>query len=188
MHLPELQHAIATNDDQAAYAELFARFSPALQRFTLAIVHRNEEAEEIVSDVFIRIWEKRKTLDHIQNLRMYLYVSARNFAVNKLRSKNHRLSLQVEELSVDLPCFSDDPHEQAVMAEIRRELYRAVNDLPGRCKMIFKLVKEDGLQQKEVAELLQLSPKTVENQLAIALRKLAETIRLVTGRKFLKKD
>jgi RNA polymerase sigma-70 factor (ECF subfamily) len=188
MHLPELQHAIATNDDQAAYAELFARFSPALQRFTLSIVHRNEEAEEIVSDVFIRIWEKRKTLDHIQNLRMYLYVSARNFAVNKLRSKNHRLSLQIEELTVDLPCFSDDPHEQAVMAEIRRELYMAVNNLPGRCKMIFKLVKEDGLQQKEVAELLQLSPKTVENQLAIALRKLAETIRLATGRKFLKKD
>lgn len=188
MHLPELQHAIATDDDQVAYAELFARFSPPLLRFTLSIVHRKEEAEEIVSDVFIRIWEKRKTLDQVQNLRMYLYVSARNYAVNKLRSKNHRLSLQVEELSVDLPCFSEDPHEQAVMAEIQAKLQGAVNNLPGRCKMIFKLVKEDGLQQKEVAELLHLSPKTVENQLAIALRKLAETIRSVTGRKFLKNN
>ena len=188
MHLPELQHAIATDDDQMAYAELFARFNPPLLRFTLTIVHRREEAEEIVSDVFIRIWEKRKTLDHIQNLKMYLYISARNYAVNKLRSKNHRLSLQVEELSVDLPCFSENPHEQAVMAEIQKELHWAVNDLPGRCKIIFKLVKEDGLQQKEVAELLHLSPKTVENQLAIALRKLAQTIRLVAGTRFLKKD
>ena len=53
---------------------------------------------------------------------------------------------------------------------------QAVQQLPDRCKMIFKLVKEDGLKQKEVAELLHLSPKTVENQLAIALKKLAEAV------------
>ena len=119
MLLPELQHAIATGDDQVAYAELFARFNPPLVTFVQSIVHQKESAEEIVSDVFIRIWQKRKTLDQVQNLRMYLYVSARNYAVNKLRSKNHQLSLQVEELSVDLQSFSEDPHEKAVVAEIQ---------------------------------------------------------------------
>lgn len=183
MHLPELQHAIATDDDQQAYAELFARFNPLLVLFTQSIVHQREVAEEIVSDVFIRIWQRRKTLDQVQHLKMYLYVSARNYAINKLRSKNHQLSIKVEELSVDLPSFSDDPYEITVLAETQKEIHRAVNELPGRCKIIFKLVKEDGLRQKEVAELLQLSPKTIENQLAIALKKLAETIRNVANRK-----
>ncbi|MCK9402779.1 MAG: RNA polymerase sigma-70 factor [Chitinophagaceae bacterium] len=185
MHLPELQHAIATDDDQQAYAELFARFNPLLVLFTQSIVHQREVAEEIVSDVFIRIWQRRKTLDQVQHLKMYLYVSARNYAINKLRSKNHQLSIKVEELSVDLPSFSDDPYEITVLAETQKEIHRAVNELPGRCKIIFKLVKEDGLRQKEVAELLQLSPKTIENQLAIALKKLAETIRNVAnGKKY----
>lgn len=186
MHLPELQHAIATDDDQQAYAELFARFNPLLVLFTQSIVHQREVAEEIVSDVFIRIWQRRKTLDQVQHLKMYLYVSARNYAINKLRSKNHQLSIKVQELSVDIPSFSEDPHEKTVMAETQKEIHRAVNELPGRCKLIFKLVKEDGLRQKEVAELLQLSPKTIENQLAIALKKLAETIRNVTNGKMYK--
>jgi RNA polymerase sigma-70 factor (ECF subfamily) len=177
MHLPELQHAIATNDDQLAYAELFKRFAPPLTRFTKSIVHTKELAEEIVSDVFIRLWEKRKTLDQVQHLKMYLYISARNYAVNYLRSKNHQLSLQVDELSVDIQTYSADPYEQAVGTEVQRELFTAVNNLPARCKIIFKLVKEDGLRQKEVAELLHLSPKTIENQLAIALKKLSEAIR-----------
>ena len=176
LHIQELQHAIATSEDQQAYAELFARFAPQLVRFTKAIVQQQEVAEEIVSDVFIRIWEKRKSLDHVQHLKMYLYVSARNFSLNYLRSKNRQFSLQVEQLDLDMASFYADPHEEAVGSELRHELLKAVQQLPDRCKMIFKLVKEDGLRQKEVAELLHLSPKTVENQLAIALKKLAEAV------------
>lgn len=176
MHIPELQHAIATKDDQLAYAELFMRFSPLLTRFTKSLVHQKEVAEEIVSDVFMRIWEKRKNLDQVQHFKMYLYISARNFAVNYLRSKNHRLSLRVEELTVDIRAFSASPYEQAVISDVQRKLSEAVNNLPNRCRLIFHLVKEDGLKQKEVAELLHLSPKTIENQLAIALKKLAEAV------------
>lgn len=183
MHFPELQHAIATDENQKAYGELFARFAPSLINFARSILHNTEEAEEIVSDVFIRIWERRKTLDQIQNLKLYLFVSTRNYAVNRLRSKERRLAVQMDKLSVDLQSFSEDPHERAVLSEIQKALYHAVNELPGRCKLIFKLVKEDGLQQKEVAELLHLSPKTVENQLAIAIRKLAASIRLAAPKK-----
>ncbi len=176
LHIQELQHAIATSEDQQAYAELFARFAPQLIRFTKAIVQQQEVAEEIVSDVFIRIWEKRKSLDHVQHLKMYLYVSARNFSLNYLRSKNRQFSMQVEQLDLDMASFYANPHEEVVGSELRHELLQAVQQLPDRCKMIFKLVKEDGLKQKEVAELLHLSPKTVENQLAIALKKLAEAV------------
>ncbi|MEY2639828.1 MAG: hypothetical protein RIR90_1310 [Bacteroidota bacterium] len=176
LHIHELQHAIATREDQQAYAELFARFAPQLIRFTKTIVQQQQVAEEIVSDVFIRIWEKRKSLDHVQHLKMYLYVSARNFAVNHLRSKNRQFSLQVDQLELDMAAISADPFEQTVGAEVKQELLQAIQELPDRCKIIFKLVKEDGLKQKEVAELLHLSPKTVENQLAIALKKLADAV------------
>jgi RNA polymerase sigma-70 factor (ECF subfamily) len=172
-HISELQHRIATADDQAAYTELFNRMAPLLLKFVKTIVRQNEASEEIVSDVFVRIWEKRKTLDHIQNFKLYLYVSARNQAVNYLRSKNHQYVMRVDALEPGLYLPAEDPLAVNDRAEMFKRLQQAISELPTRCRMIFKLVKEDGLKQKEVAELMHLNPKTVENQLSIALKKLS---------------
>jgi RNA polymerase sigma-70 factor (ECF subfamily) len=69
-----------------------------------------------------------------------------------------------------------NPQQQLISAELEQQLLAAVNELPSQCKIIYKLVKEDGLKQKEVAELLHLQPKTVENQIAIAVRKIGQTL------------
>jgi RNA polymerase sigma factor (sigma-70 family) len=67
-----------------------------------------------------------------------------------------------------------DPEKLMLTEEMMRQIKKAINDLPPRCRLIFKLIKEDGLKYREVAELLQLSVKTVEAQMAIALRRLAK--------------
>lgn len=175
-HLSELQHRLAAFDDQLAYKELFLRYQPRLKRFAFSIVHSSESAEEIASDVFIRIWEKRKTLDHIQNLRLYMYVAAKNLSINYLRRNDKFQSLQLNDLKVELESVDLDPHQLMMTSEIYRRIQQAVNDLPPKCKIVYKLVKEDGLRQKEVAELLHISPKTVENQLAIAVKKIGQTV------------
>jgi len=180
-HLSELQHRIAAFDDQLAYKELFLRFQPRLRQFVYSIIHSQEASEEIVSDVFVRIWEKRKTLDHIHNLKLYLYVAAKNFSINHKRREDRMHTLELNDLKVEIESLDQNPHQLMIAGETLWHIQEAVRQLPPKCKIIFKLVKEDGLRQKEVAELLHLSPKTVENQLAVAVKKIGQSLLLHTG-------
>ena len=175
-HLSELQHRIAASDDQLAYKELFLRFQPKLKKFIYSIIHSTEAAEEIASDVFIRIWEKRKTLDHIHNLRLYLYVAAKNLSINYMRKQDKFQNLQLNELKVEIESLDLNPHQLMMSGEMLQRIQNAVHELPPKCKIIYKLVKEDGLRLKEVAELLHISLKTVENQLAVAVKKIGHSI------------
>lgn len=175
-HLSELQHLIAASDDQLAYKELFCRFQPRLHSFVTSIVHSREAAEEIVSDTFIRIWEKRKTLDHIHNLKLYLYVAAKNLSLNYLRKNEKFQMLELNELKVEMGSVDLNPQQMMMSAETMNKINEAIRQLPPKCKIIFRLVKEDGLRQKEVAELLHISARTVENQLAIATKKIGKAI------------
>ena len=84
------------------------------------------------------------------------------------------MSISAEDWLVQMNSVYFDPEQLMMTEEMMRQIKKAINDLPPRCRLIFKLVKEDGLKYKEVAELLQLSIKTVEAQMAIALRRLGK--------------
>lgn len=172
-----LQTQIARNDDQLAYKSLFKNLQPWLYQFAYSFIKSHELAEEIVSDVFIRIWEKRKQLEQIENLKLYLYVSTKNFSLNYLQKLLKNKTFELDQLSVELKSLYADPEQVLITREMANRVRLAVNQLPPRCKMIFKLVKEDGLKYKEVAELLDISIKTVEAQVTLAVKKLGSTIR-----------
>jgi RNA polymerase sigma-70 factor (ECF subfamily) len=171
-----LQHRLAVFDDQQAFIKLFRHFQPALKKFAYSICQNREDAEEIVEDVFIRIWMKRRTLDQVQNLKLYLYLATRNFSLNYCRNKHNTTQLNIDEMKIEFQSLLPDPQQQLLSLEIQEQIGKAIEELPHKCKVIFKLVKEDGLKQKDVAELLHLSLKTVENQLAIAVKRIALAI------------
>jgi RNA polymerase sigma-70 factor (ECF subfamily) len=171
-----LQYQIAHFDDQQAYKELFISLYTYLFPFARTLVKAKEPAEEIVSDVFIKVWEKRKELDRIENLKVYLYVSTRNIALNYLHKQKRIATHSIEEYTVDLSSVYFNPEELLITADMLALIQKAIDQLPPKCKMIFKLIKEDGLRYKEVAEVLNISVKTVENQLAIALNKIGNVV------------
>ena len=176
IHIPELQRRIALFNDQVAYKELFVHFYKPLLQFASSYVHSTETAEEIISDVFIKVWKKRATLTRIHNLKLYLFISTKNRALNVLRSQKHPL-LPAEQYRVQLQSIYFDPEKLLLTAEMMSLVQKAIHDLPPRCQLIFKLVKEDGLKYREVAELLQLSVKTIENQMSNAIRKIGSALR-----------
>lgn len=175
LQIQELQQRIALYDDQTAYKELFALFCKSLQQFAVSFVRSPEVAEEIVSDVFIKVWKKRAGLNRIHNLKLYLFISTKNGALNHLRSQK-KVFLQPEQYFVQLQSIYFNPEKLMLTAEMMNRVQKAISDLPPRCQLIFKLIKEDGLKYRDVAELLQLSIKTIENQMAIALRKIGLAI------------
>lgn len=172
-----LQQRIAHHDDQQAYKMLFTALYPYLFPFAQALVKLKEPAEEIVSDVFIKVWEKRKELPKIENLRLYLYVATRHIALNYLDKQKRRPTRPLDGFQhAELISVNLDPEQLLITADMMALLRKAIDQLPPKCKVIFKLVKEDGLKYREVAEVLGISVKTVENQLAIALHKLGSAV------------
>lgn len=175
LHIQDLQQRIALYNDQLAYKELYVLFFKSLQQFAITFVHSPQIAEEIVSDVFIKVWKKRAGLSRINNLKLYLFVSTRNTSLNYLRAQKKTL-LQPEQYLMQLQSIYFNPEKLMLTAEMMNRVQKAINDLPPRCQLIFKLIKEDGLKYREVADLLHLSLKTIENQMAIAIRKIGLAI------------
>jgi RNA polymerase sigma-70 factor (family 1) len=171
-----LQDRIARLDDQQAYKELFTSLYSYLFQFARTIVKSKESAEEVVSDVFIKVWERRKELEKIDNLKVYLYVSTRNIAFNYLDKQKRVYTNSIDDFEAEFTSIYFDPEQLLVTADMLALIQKAIDQLPPKCKMVFKLVKEDGLKYREVAEVLSISIKTVENQLAIALQKIGNVV------------
>lgn len=176
--IKELQRRIALYDDETAYKELFFIFHKPLLQFANSFVRSYEIAEEVVSDVFMKVWEKRQDQEEIENLRVYLYVCTKNAALKSLLKHQKQVAITIDELHVELESPYKNPEQLLITAEMLSRVQEAINSLPPRCKIVFKLIKEDGLKYKEVAEILQISIKTIDNQLAIALRKIGSAMNL----------
>ena len=172
--IKRLLSAIAFTNDQAAYKELFLLLHGRLKQFAYSILKSQEEAEELVSDLFVKVWEKRDQLTTIDSPLLYFYATAKNLALNRLNKQKRQQNIRPEEWLVQLNSIYFDPEQLMMTEEMMRQIRQAVNNLPPRCRLIFKLVKEDGLKYKEVAELLQLSIKTIEAQMAMALRRIGK--------------
>ena len=173
--LREIQRRLALNDP-AALKELYGIFSDKLFQIAHALLRSRELAEEVVEDVFIQVWRKSQRIGEIENLSFYLYTATRNFCFNYHRKYRHNRPLNIDE--VELPYYKIEATAEDLMIvnEMLEQFHKALNALPPKCRLIFKLIKEEGLRYKEVAELLEISQKTVEAQMGIAFKRISQTI------------
>jgi RNA polymerase sigma-70 factor (ECF subfamily) len=173
--ISELQQKIALYEDMQAYRALYELLSERLFWFVYSLVKSREVAEEIVSDVFIKLWKMRNALLSVDNLQVFLYVIAKNFSLNYLTKEYKYPRVSLEEIQVE-SASAINPEELYISTETAGKIREAIENLPSQCKLIFRMVREDGLKHKEVAAILQISELTVRNQLVIAVRKITEAI------------
>lgn len=172
----ELLQKIQRYADQKAFKQLYQQLFFRLYQFAYSFIRSKESAEEVVNDVFMGLWQKRDSLDQIRNIQVFLYVAVRNASMNYLRKKKLPVPASLDELTVEHIRLVATPETQMISTEMKERVHAAVDGLPARCRLIFKLVKEDGLSYKEVAEILDVSYKTVDTQLYVALKKLSSTL------------
>jgi RNA polymerase sigma-70 factor (ECF subfamily) len=176
--LPHIQQGIYAGNEQSL-AELYRLFSKRLHHFARAITRSPEMAEEIVEDVFVKLWGNRSTVKEIENLTIYLYVAVKNRSLNAISQKASELiRAPFDDLDIETGDIVTDPYNLLVTAEMMKRMQQAVDNLPPRCKMIFKLIREDGLKHREVAEILNISINTVDVQMAIAIKKICTELQI----------
>jgi len=159
-----------------AYKQLYFLFCDGLHRFCYSLVKSNEVAEEIVSDVFIKVWQIRSQMDQIDNLKVYLYAITKNFSLNYITKSSKNPIDQLDQINVEAFIEFKSPEDLYISGEIIKKIKELAQDLPSKCRMIFQLVREEGLTYKEVASILNISVLTVRNQIAIATKKINEAL------------
>ncbi|HEY0612203.1 MAG TPA: RNA polymerase sigma-70 factor [Chitinophaga sp.] len=175
-YLYALWQKVCTDNDQQAFQALFELLYLRLVNFSIAYVHNREPAEEIVGDVFLKLWMNRAATGEITHVETYLFTAVRHQSLNYLRkfSTYHVISAdQTQEIHM---VDTASPADATEWKELMFKLQQAVDALPPERKRIFKLVKEEGFTCKQVAEILQLSPRTVETQLFKAVKQLRITL------------
>lgn len=175
-HIRSLQERIALYEDMQAYHALYDLFFTNLHRFCYSFVKSSEAAEEIVSDVFIKLWQIRNKLMEIANLKVYLYQIAKNFCLNYITRHFKNPVARLDEIDIEAVISLDNPEELCISADIINTIQQTIKQLPPQCRLIFQMVKEDGMRYKEVADILHISVLTVRNQVAIAVKKIAEAL------------
>ena len=177
-YIAELQQRIAEYEDEVAYKKLFFHFFLPLKSFSFSLIKSKETAEEIVSDIFLDIWIKRKQLCAIEDLKMYLYTAVRNNSLRKLQQNKKATFFSLDEVQVEFASPDENAESILLTQELSHKIDLAIDKLPQRCKLIFKLAKEDKLKYKEIAALLHISIKTIDSQVATALKKIASVLNI----------
>lgn len=167
---------MALSDSQSALSSLYLHYYKAIFRFVNLQINDIEDSEEIVSDIFLEIWARREHLLKVSNFDGYLYAIARNKIADHYR-KNRHVFTNVQEQHIDLFANTETtPENDLISKEIVASINAAINNLPNKNKLVFKLLREDRLKYGEVAKILDISIKTVESYITAATKKIREEL------------
>lgn len=164
-----------SRSDQRAFADLFNQYYANLYRFVRYFLSETD-AEDVVSEVFVSLWNNRKKLVLVKNFNSYIYTMARNEAYAHLRLQNKIQNVSLDDMPVSLSVCEESAEGRIIEKEMIDVYNKAVAQLPERCKLVFLMVREEKLKYKEIAEVLQITTGTIEQQMNQAIKRITETI------------
>lgn len=168
--------------DDVAFEQMFKTHYKALHAYAFVMLKDQVLAEEMVQGMFMKFWEKREFLNIQSSLKAYLYKSVYHDCLNYLKHEKIKFKHQ-EYVQHHQALQTESASTRVEMTELQNRLSDAMNNLPEQCRTIFQMSRFEGLKYKEIADQLDLSTKTIENQMGKALRilrlKLSEFLILI---------
>ncbi|MFY9150390.1 MAG: RNA polymerase sigma-70 factor [Prolixibacteraceae bacterium] len=161
--------------DEQAFKVLFEKYYSSMCLFARQFLKDHELAEESVQDMFVRIWERRQSLNIETSVKHYLFRSIRNHCLNQLQ--HEKIKHQYASKVIEAASHEMDPEQYFIEVDLLKRIENSINSLPPKRKEIFRLSREQGLKYKEIAEKLNISVKTVEAQMGLALKYLRDELK-----------
>ena len=156
---------------------LFQAHYDELCRYAFSILKDQDVAEDVVQQLFIKLWEKRSSIGKIENIRSYLFRSTFNMSLNE-QKRMQRMPKRDEDIIQNSSLQSSDNTSNLLDSnELQERIDTAMMVLPKKCRDVFHLSRSEQLSYKEIAEQMKISPKTVENQVGKALRIMREELK-----------
>jgi RNA polymerase sigma-70 factor (ECF subfamily) len=167
--------ALATGDI-TAFEMLFKTYYKPLCNYAYTFIPDKDEAEEIVQSTFLSVWEKRTTLQIQTTVKPYLYAMVRNACLNVIKHEKIKQRHVGEELALG-ERHSESVAQYVYTSELEKQIHKAMEKLPEQCRLVFKLSRFEELKYAEIAGQLNISVKTVENQMGKALRIMRDQLK-----------
>jgi len=161
--------------DERAFQTLFRKYYAILCNYARQIMDDKVLAEETVQDMFVKIWEKRQALTIETSVKNYFFRSIRNHCLNQIQ--HEKIKKQYADRVLDSARQEIDPEQNFIEVDLIRRIEESIASLPPKRREIFRLSREQGMKYKEIAEALNLSEKTVEAQMGLALKHLRNKLK-----------
>ena len=158
-----------------AFDQLFDRYSQRLYRFGRSLLKTHEDAEEVVQEVFLRVWKKRNELLERNSFQSFLFTIAYNVIIDHFRQRIQDKKYEQFVLNQAQQNYIN-PQNELEYNDLKKVLEKAIHELPGRRKQIYQMSREKELSYKEIADRLQIKTKTVENHINLALRHIRKRL------------
>ncbi|WP_426326247.1 RNA polymerase sigma-70 factor [Pedobacter sp. R-06] len=155
--------------NKQAFDEVFLKHFKSLHAYAFTIIKEKDDAEEIVQNVFVRIWTKREQLKTDGFLKSFLYRSVHNESLNYLKHQKVRSNFNVHYADA-VKNDTGNLNTEIMATELEKNIHSAINELPEKCRNVFQLSRFDQMKYQEIADALNISIKTVENQMGKALK------------------
>jgi RNA polymerase sigma-70 factor (ECF subfamily) len=165
---------LLVKNTQSDFELLFRRYRAGLVHFAMSIVNNRSDAEELVQDMFIAIWDRRDLLVFDDSLKNYLFTGVKNKCLNHIK----KVRLPFADMPDEFPIASSDASaaDHLQSRETEKSIHLLIARLPTKCRMVFLLSRMQELSYKEIAAVMDITPKTVENQIGIALKFLKDNL------------
>lgn len=164
------------NSDELVFEKVFKDYYEVLCNYANTIICNIEEAEEIVQNTYLTIWDKRENVDIHTSIKAYLYKAVYNNCLNWVKHNRVRQK-HVEAARHQTDLYNDDSSEHLLGRELDQQIDLAINSIPDKCRTVFKLSRFENMTYSEIADHLSLSVKTVENHMVKALKILREELK-----------
>ena len=161
--------------DEAAFEQVFKTHFKRLHAYAFTILRDEVEAEEIVQQVFFKLWERNENLSLSGSVSSYLYRAVHNESLNYIKHQKVRSNHQLH-VAYSMKNEVEHPAKKVMAGELEKKIHTALNELPEQCRTIFQMSRFDELKYREIADKLDISVKTVENQMGKALKLLREKL------------
>jgi len=163
---------ICLEDDIKSFEQLYRFLYSRLIKFSTYYVNDKQVAEDIVAEVFVKCWENRAASTHVLNPESYFFIAIKNQSLKYLKKNSSNTFIDLVNENDNLSVSTHTPEYILETKELHQQLDRAIAGLAPQAATVFRLIKESGMKYKEVAELLDISPRTVQTQLFRAISKL----------------
>ncbi len=155
--------------DEATFEQVFKSHFKRLHAYAFTILQNETEAEEIVQQVFFKLWERNENLSVTGSVTAYLYRAVHNESLNFIKHQKVKSNHQLH-VAYSMKNEVEHPAKKVLAGELEKKIHAALNELPEQCRTIFQLSRFDELKYREIADKLGISVKTVENQMGKALK------------------
>lgn len=162
--------------DESTFTAVYELYSEKVYRLAYRFLKDKDQSEEIVQETFINFWLGREKLDPGGDLWLYLYVISKRQSLNSLRKIGRSLVL-VDKLLQQIGELQNTTEENIITHDLEHYIEKAIDKLPHQQQLVFKLSRIEGLSHKEIADQLQISPNTVKNHMAEALKTLKKHLK-----------